>query len=131
MHKLSIATAALAVAVMTGAAAAQPSTAPQRTHEPGDTYDCTEPLGHLRRVYEEELDAVVDPVRVWVTPICINEDPGPIRNAGNSGALRAHIASNAAMRDALFDANFGPDDVVGIRMTGEDSLILFVYPFHR
>lgn len=118
---------------ITGAALAQYIThVPNRTYprpKPG-TYNCTAELGHLRRVYEEELDGVRRTERVWVTPVCIGEDVGPIRNEGNSGALRTRIAQNKAMRKALFASKFRPEDVVGIRMMGEDAVTLYVHLFH-
>ncbi len=133
MHKLTIIAAATALAVFTGAAQAQRTASPNYkapNPTPAAEYHCADQLGLLRRVYEEELDAVQSPERVWVTPICEGEDSGPIRNAGNSGALRAHIAQNPAMLEALFASNFDPEDVVGIYMMGEDAVTLYVHPFH-
>jgi hypothetical protein len=95
------------------------------------TYQCSTGLGHLRRVYEEELDGIDDPLRVAIVPVCIGDDYGLMRSDGNAGALRQIIADNDAMTEALFQENFGSDDVVGIRMRGEDSVILYVHPFHH
>jgi hypothetical protein len=86
-------------------------------------------MGHLRRVYEEELEGVDDPLRVSVMPVCLTDDYGLMRSDGNAGALRQVIADNDAMTEALFRKDFGSDDVVGIRMTDEDAVILFVHPF--
>jgi hypothetical protein len=143
MLKLSIVAAAVTAAitmvpipVITGQAVAQRLThVPPPNNNPTfptkSTYACHNELGYLRRVYEDELDQVDDANRVWVTPVCEGEDYGLMRNEGNAGALRAHIADNDAMMHALLGKNFRPDDVVGIRMTGEDTVILFVHPFHR
>src|SRR5690606_29519110 len=96
------------------------------------TYSCANELGLLRRVYEEQLDAVDSSMNVSVVPVCMGEDYGLMRNDGNAGALRQTIASNDAMVDALDDKNFLSDDVVGVRMTGEEKVILYVHQFrHR
>lgn len=94
------------------------------------TYNCSGQLGFLRRVYEEELDGIDNPNLVSVVPVCMGESYGLMRSDGNAGALRQSIASNGAMEEALFRSNFASDDVVGIRMTGDQSVILYVHPFH-
>lgn len=94
-----------------------------------DTYDCSDQLGYLRRVYTSELDAVRDYTQVWVTPICAGDHV--FRSEGNAGALRGAIADNEAMLIALGEQAFRPEDVVGVRMTGEDKVTLYVSPFHR
>ena len=142
MHKLSIVAAAMTAAislaplpVITGIAHAQRiPTAPSPnnpTYPQTSTYNCTNELGFLRRVYEEQLDQIEDPNRVWVTPVCMGEDYGIMRSDGNAGALRMGIAQNEAMLEALFAKKFGPEDVVGIRMMGEDTVTLYVHPFHQ
>jgi hypothetical protein len=85
----------------------------------------------LRRVYEEELEVIDNPLNVAVVPVCTGEDYGVMRSDGNAGALRQVIAQNDAMTDALDLKNFGSDDVVGIRMTSEDKVILYVHEFHH
>jgi hypothetical protein len=141
MLKLSVlaafSIAALTVAplpVITGTASAQrlPCTANYCQGPSGTTTteSCKSELGHLRRVYEEQLEQIEDPLRVSVVPVCLTEDYGIMRSDGNAGALRQTIADNDAMLEALFDKNFRYDDVVGIRMTGDDSVILYVHPFH-
>ncbi|HEV7276309.1 MAG TPA: hypothetical protein VGN80_08480 [Devosiaceae bacterium] len=97
---------------------------------PATTYSCTEELGHLRRVYATELAAIDHPNKVWVTPICVNLD-SVFRTDGNAGSLRAAIAANPAIQYALAAKDFRPEDVVGVRMTGEDKGTIYVHPFHR
>ena len=92
------------------------------------TAKCTEPMGHLRRVYEEELDNLE---RVSVIEICRGNSYGVMRNSGNAGSLRQAVAQNETAAEALWLKNFTPDDLVGVRMTGEGSAILYVHPFHR
>jgi hypothetical protein len=100
--------------------------------EQTSTYDCSSELGHLRRVYEDDLDAIVDPNRVAVVPVCPGDDYGIMRSDGNAGALRQVIASNDAMMEALWEkGDFRADDVIGIRMTGDEEVILYVHPFHH
>ena len=131
MSKLSAAAIAVlsALAITPVTAPMAQSTKPPSTYEPTPETSCADPLGYLRRVYERELDGVSDPGRVWVRPICDGEEVGSLRHAGNAGALRARIADNDAMMQALDRTNFLPEDVVGVKMTGEDSLILFVHKF--
>jgi len=143
MQKLSIVAAAIAavvtlapIPVITGTAQAQPvlnHVVPNQTYPKPkrSTYKCSDDLGYLRRVYNDEIDQVQDEQRVWVRPLCLGEEVGPIRNAGNAGTLRIHIAQNEAMRAALFASNYTADEVVGVRMTGYDSVILFVTQFHK
>lgn len=118
-----------------GAAGRQPCTAgpncPPKGGSGGDTYTCSTELGYLRRVYEEELEAIAEPQYVSIVPVCMGEEYGMMRSEGNAGALRQVIASNDAMTEALDRADFGSDDVVAIRMTGEDKVILYVHPFHH
>ncbi len=97
----------------------------------GDSFDeCTAPLGHLRRVYKEEIEEINNPALVSVVPICVGSD-GMFRNDGNAGTLRLAIADNEAMTEALFRKNFGSDDVVGIRVIDDEKVILYVFPFHH
>jgi hypothetical protein len=98
-------------------------------HPAPSTYSCSEELGHLRRVHVGELAAVQDPTRVWVTPICVGDRM--FRSDGNAGALRSAIAANDAMAAALEAGAFTPDDVVGVRMIGEDTVTLYVHPLDR
>lgn len=95
------------------------------------TYQCASELGHLRRVHVQDLDEIDGPNLVSVVPICAGESFGLMRSDGNAGSLRGAIADNDAMGEALFMSNFHPEDVVGVRMTGDESVLLYVHPFHR
>jgi hypothetical protein len=132
---LTIAFAAPVAPVMAGGILTVPDLPNGPRGEPGrdprggfSTYDCKNDLGFLRRVYEEELDLVTNPNEVSVIPIC-GGDYGLMRSDGNAGALRQHIADNAAIMDALGDANYFSDDVVGVRMTGGGSVTIYVHTF--
>lgn len=121
----------------TGAAFAQaqvrPCTAgPQcPTSGSSETYECSDEMGYLRRVYEDDLEEIENPLRVAVVPVCEGQPYGVMRADGNAGTLRQVIADNDAMVEALFRKKFESDDVVGIRMTGDESVILYVHPFHN
>ena len=54
-----------------------------------------------------------------------------MRNDGNAGALRGAIAHNDALMAALDLRAYEPEDVVGVRMTGDESVILYVHQFHH
>jgi hypothetical protein len=95
------------------------------------TYKCSTELGYLRRVYEEELDLVEEQDHVAIVPVCTTEEFGMMRSDGNAGALRQIIADNDATMAALEAKAFTPDDVVAVRMTGEDKVILYVHPFNH
>src|SRR5687767_14966594 len=65
------------VPATTGSALAQRCTAnycPDNNPDGGDTYECTDQLGHLRRVYEDELEEITNPNHVSIMPVCIGED---------------------------------------------------------
>lgn len=117
--------------VLTGAALGQAAIPPRCTAQvcpggdPGEsTYQCSNELGYLRRVYEDELELIENPNNVSIMPVC--EGFGVFRNDGNAGGLRVAIADNDAMMEALFLKNFRSEDVVGVRMTDEDKVILYV-----
>ena len=89
------------------------------------TYWCGGEIGYLRRVLPAEIRGLEEEGRVSVMPVCEGSDYA-LRNAGNAGALRGLIARNPALVAALAAAAYGPTDVVGVRMTGESSAILYV-----
>jgi hypothetical protein len=89
--------------------------------------DCGGELGYLRRVYEEEIDLVE---RASIVPICEQDGFGLMRSDGNAGAIRQHIADNDDIMAALVAANFRVEDVVGVRMTGDESAVIYVHTFH-
>jgi hypothetical protein len=120
---------ALAGFGITSASAAVVTHKPQYKQAQPTTYKCTGELGHLRRVFTEQLDGVEYEQDVSIVPICEGEDYGVMRNDGNAGTLRQHIADNDAMVAALDTANFRADDVVGVRMTGDETVILYVHTF--
>lgn len=122
---------ALPVAIATTTPALAQACLRQCPPPSGTQYDCTSELGHLGRVYEEELEEIDNPNYVIVRPICSGEDYGVFRNDGNVGTLRTVIADNDAMATALFQkGDFEAEDVVGIRLIGDSKVILFVHEFH-
>lgn len=122
---LTLATLTMApLAVMTGPANAQEILCKGCKEPQSSTQSCSAHLGYLRRVYEEDLGGVEDPNRVFVIPVCVNDHM--MRSDGNAGALLGAIAANDALVDALFQKGYRHEDVVAIRMTGEESLNLYV-----
>ncbi|HEV7276091.1 MAG TPA: hypothetical protein VGN80_07385 [Devosiaceae bacterium] len=99
---------------------------PEDPESSTSTYSCSDELGYLRRVYAGELAPVQDPTQVWVTPICVGDSM--FRTDGNAGSIRSAIASNDAMLEALQRKAFTPENVVGVRMIGEDKVTLYVHP---
>ena len=109
--------------------AAEAAVVPGKPKKPTtSTYECGAELGYLRRVYEEEVAAIEEP---WIMAVCDGEDFGLMRNDGNAGALRNELAANDYVMEALDAANFTVDDVIGIRMTGDEEAVIYVHTFHR
>lgn len=133
MNKFAIlaATAAVALTAFAAPAMAQQQT-PGKDREPprytkSVDHDCGAQFGHLRRVLPAQVAAIDDDYRVWVTPVCMGSDL--LRNTGNAAYLRPTIAANEVLVDALFDKNFGPDDVFAVKMMGDDTINLYVHDF--
>jgi hypothetical protein len=121
---LAIAAAAL-VAASVAPANALSIKPPKRAAATPSTYSCGGDLGLLRRVLPEQIDAVFDERQVTVIPVCDGEDAA-LRNEGNAGAIRSHIAMNDAMVIALGEDAYTAEDVVGVRMLG-DKVVLYVH----
>lgn len=125
------ATAAVALTALSAPAMAQqqPSTydrEPPRHTKSVDS-DCGDKFGYFKRVLPAEVAAIDDDYRVWVTPVCMGDQL--LRNTGNAAYLRPTIADNEVLVDALFDKNFGPDDVYAVKMMGDDTINLYVHDF--
>jgi hypothetical protein len=90
------------------------------------TYVCGNELGYLRRVYSDEVEAIEN---ASVVPVCENEEFGMMRNDSNAGALRQDLAANDDVMDALDAANFTVDEVVAVRITGDETAIIYVHTF--
>ena len=91
----------------------------------GTTAACSADLSFMRRVKPEQVEAIGVDDRVTVTPYCEDEDAGPLRAAGNAGALRAPIGENPVLMAALTAEDYTNEDVVAVRMT-EHGAILYV-----
>lgn len=89
---------------------------------------CGSQLGYLRRVHEAEIDRIS---RASVVPICLTSEYGLMRSDGNAGAIRKYLSSNEDVMTALDRTAFGVDDVVGVRITGDDTATIYVHPFHQ
>jgi hypothetical protein len=122
---LVVATFGVVLASVSIASAAVIPPRPPRDNPEVSTYTCGGEVGYLRRVYAEQLEAVIDEREVTITPVCEGVD-NAMRNDGNASALRPQIAQNDAMVIALGDAAYEPEDVIGVRMIGEGKVILYV-----
>lgn len=91
------------------------------------SYECGAQFGHFKRVLPEQVAEIGDDYRIWVTPVCLGDEL--LRAEGNAAYLRPTIAENEVLVDALFDRNFGPDDVFAVKMMGDDTINLYVHDF--
>ena len=96
---------------------------------PSDTYECSDWMGHLRRVYPEQIAAVDDGYRVWVTEVCPEDTM--MRSDGNATYLLPTIAANDVLVEALQRQGHVVEDVVAVRMMGEDTISLYVHRLTR
>lgn len=92
---------------------------------------CGSELGFLRRVSQGEVMGIEDYDRVWVTEICPGSELGMMRNEGNAGKLRQAIASNDVIMQRLDEMAYTEQDVIAIKMMGEDTIHLYVYHYQR
>ena len=95
----------------------------------GDSYECSDWLGHLRRVFPEQIAAVDDSYRVWVTEVCPEDTM--MRSDGNATYLLPSIAANDVLVEALRREGHVVDDVVAVRMMGEETISLYVHRMPR
>ena len=102
---------------------------PQCPSSGGSEDNCADQLGHLKRVYPAEVRGVDNSYRVWVTEICTSSVL--MRSDGNAAYLRTSIADNDVLVDVLGQKGFGSDDVVAVRMMGDDTINLYVHHFGR
>jgi len=130
--------AAFAFAILT-TASALPATAqsgppctagPQcPTHETGSGESCGDQLGYMKRVYPAEVLGVDNHYRVWVTELCPSDTL--MRSDGNAAYLRSSIAKNRVLVEVLGRQGFHADDVVAVRMMGDDTVNLYVHHFGK
>lgn len=95
------------------------------------TTSCGSELGFLRRVSQGEVMGIDDTTQVWVTEICPGSELGMLRNEGNAGKLRQAIASNDVIMQRLGEMAYTEQDVIAIKMMGEDTIHLYVYHYQR
>jgi hypothetical protein len=95
------------------------------------TSNCGSELGFLRRVSQGEVMGIDDTTQVWVTEICSGSELGMLRNEGNAGKLRQAIASNDAIMQRLGQMAYTEQDVIAVKMMGEDTIQLYVYHYQN
>jgi hypothetical protein len=89
--------------------------------------NCGEQLGYMKRVYPAQVLGIDNTDRVWVTEFCPSSDI--LSSDGNAAYLRTSIADNEVLVAELFDEGYRPEDVVAVRMMGDDTINLYVHRF--
>jgi len=86
---------------------------------------CDDYLGLLKRVTPADIAGVTEQQRVWVTEYC----PGRsvLTMEGNAASVRSAIAANDALRAALRQKGYAPDEVFAVKMMGDDTVNLYVH----
>jgi hypothetical protein len=94
--------------------------------------DCTEIMGFMRLVKQSEIKAF-DGQRVSLIPVC-EDGTMRTRNAygtlfrdGNAELLRLPIAAHPVMINALRARDYDQHDVVSVRFSANNSVILYVH----
>ena len=134
MTKLAVITAFAAVA-LTSISAPLPAAAQSpnepctyiRCETPDSVDSCSSQLGHLRRVYKEDVLGVEDQNRVWVTEFCMHDSL--MRSDGNAAYLRPALADNDVIVDVLRSKGYFTEDVYAVKMMGDDTISLYVHRF--
>jgi len=75
---------------------------------------CDASVSMLPRVYPEQVLAIHEQNRVWITPLCGGFDK--LSSEGNGLYLKKFIARNPVLVKALSDRGFFPDDVFAVQM---------------
>lgn len=95
------------------------------------TSSCGSELGFLRRVSQGQVMGIDDSTQVWVTEICAGSELGMLRNEGNAGKLRQAIASNDAIMQRLGQMAYTEQDVIAVKMMGDNTIQLYVYHYQN
>lgn len=126
-----LAAVALATLVALPVLPANAQRKPYDNYPEGVSTTCGSEIGFMRRVYASEVADVEDDNNVWVTELCPGEEMGALRNEGNAGKLRGAIADNEVIMDKLERRGYTEDDVLAVRMMGEDTINLYVYHYQN
>lgn len=118
-----------ALAVTTIAAVTIPAFAQQqecrRCQYESSQDNCGDQLGYMKRVYPQQVQGVDDSYRVWVTEFCQGSEL--LSSNGNAAYLRPTIAQNDVLVAVLGEKGFFPEDVIAVRMMGDDTINLYVH----
>jgi hypothetical protein len=87
--------------------------------------NCGDQLGYMKRVYPAQVQGVDDSYRVWVTEFCQGSEL--LSSNGNAAYLRPTIANNDVLVAVLDSKGFFPEDVIAVRMMGDDTINLYVH----
>lgn len=138
MHKIAIAVATIALAIVPALPASAmviptnrvppPTTVPGGNNTPeSSAATCGSELGVLPRVHAEQVAGVNDEKKVWVTVMC--DDIGMLRSEGNAAYLEPVIAQNDVLVDVLRHRSYFPEDVFAVKMVGSDTIHLYIHRF--
>jgi hypothetical protein len=126
------------VAGLATAAAALPSNAavllPNNPNKPTSTssYDCADEMVQIRRISAEQVDGIEDR-SVWLYPVCEDLTVYGRNNYrdlffdGNANVLRAEIARNATLMNALRAKGYDEHDVISLVLAAGNSVLLYVH----
>jgi hypothetical protein len=127
MNKFALAALAVATITATVVPALAQSNCRIRCGYERSVDNCGELLGVMKRVYPAQVQGIDNTDRVWVTEFCPSSDI--LSSDGNAAYLRTTIAQNDVLVAELFEEGYRPEDVVAVRMMGDDTINLYVHRF--
>lgn len=132
MHKiLASAVLALAALSVTAGSASALSLKLPPLKKPAPTVqhnDCADEIGYLRPIRADQVATMGEFGNVYLVEMCAGEDKfGELFSRGNASGLRKSIAHNDILSAALYEKDFQPMDVFGIKMGANDSVYLYVH----
>jgi len=97
--------------------------------------ECAYQLNYMPRVTRSLIESIRgEPV--YLVPVCEdgltgnNEEYGWLFVAGNVDTLRLPIARNRGLMTALDAEGYDQNDVISLRLGGDDSIVLYVHQRH-
>ncbi len=121
---------AVAIALVAGLAPAATLAAPTKPGKPAVSVErCEDGMGYLRQVYATQVKAIDDDWTVTIWPICEGRHDLPLKSLGNATHLRGTVDRNHTLLGALDDADYRANDVIGIRFTRTEDVILYVHRY--
>ena len=125
MNKFALAALAVATITATVVPALAQSNCRIRCGYERSVDNCGELLGVMKRVYPAQVQGIDNTDRVWVTEFCQGSEL--LASNGNAAYLRPTIAENEVLVAVLSNKGFFPEDVIAVRMMGDDTINLYVH----